>query len=165
MKRIIFVRHSRAEDPSPLLPDLERSLTVKGKHVSVQMAGRLKEHFREPCTVLSSPAFRAFETAVIFARVNGWKSDDIKLKDTLYFNISMNSFSYLISELDDTADNLILFGHNPAFTEIPDRLSDSGCDFMPKTGIVSLVFNVGSWKDAVRQKGRIEFFLKPDKDR
>jgi phosphohistidine phosphatase SixA len=71
----------------------------------------------------------------------------------------MNSFPYIIAELDDSDDNLILFGHNPAFTEIPDRLSSSGCDFMPKTGIVSLVFNVSSWKDTMRQKGRIEFFL------
>jgi len=165
MKRIIFVRHGRAEDPSPLLPDLERSLTVKGKHISLQMAGRLRENFRESCIVLSSPAFRAFETAIIFARVNGWKSDDIMLKDALYFNISMNSFPYILSELDNTSGNLVLFGHNPAFTEIPDRLSASGCDFMPKTGVVSLLFDVSSWKDTIRQKGRIEFFLKPDKDR
>ncbi len=165
MKRIIFVRHGRAEDQSPLLPDLERSLTTKGKQISGQMATRLGEFFKEPCIIMSSPAFRALETAIIFARVNGWNSKGIKLADSLYFNISMNSFPYMISELDDNDDNLILFGHNPAFTEIPDRLSVSGCDFMPKTGIVSLIFNVSSWKDTIRHKGKTEFFLKPEKDR
>ncbi len=165
MKRIIFIRHGRAEDPSPLLPDFERSLTIKGKQISGQMATLLLENFKEPCNVFSSPAFRALETAIIFARINGWNSDDIKLKDSLYFNISLNSFPFMISELDDSDSNLILFGHNPSFTEIPDRLSSSGCDFLPKTGIVSLKFNVNSWKDTIRQKGKTEFFLKPERDK
>jgi len=165
MKRIIFVRHGRAEDPSPLMSDFERSLTTKGKQIAGQMATRLNQYFKEPCIILSSPAFRALETAIIFARVNGWDSNGIRLVDSLYFNVSMNSFPYMISELDDTGNNLILFGHNPSFTEIPDRLSASGCDFLPKTGIVSLTFNVNSWKDTIRQKGKTEFFLKPEKDR
>jgi phosphohistidine phosphatase len=83
MKRIIFVRHGRAEDPGPLLPDFERSLTTKGKQVSAQMATRLGEYFKEPCIILSSPAFRALETALIFARVNRWNSDAIRLADSL----------------------------------------------------------------------------------
>ena len=31
MKKIVFVRHGRAEDPSSEITDFERSLTLKGK--------------------------------------------------------------------------------------------------------------------------------------
>jgi phosphohistidine phosphatase SixA len=34
MKRLIFVRHGKAEDGSPEISDFERSLTLKGKVIS-----------------------------------------------------------------------------------------------------------------------------------
>ena len=43
MKKIIFVRHGKAEEPSEMVTDFERSLTPKGKNTSEQMAMKLKE--------------------------------------------------------------------------------------------------------------------------
>ncbi len=163
MKKIIFVRHGRAEEPTPLLPDFERSLTPKGKHVSKQIALNLKEKVTDPGIIISSPAFRALETALIFARELGYDPELIILKDDLYFNINVNSFSDMISQLNDEADTVICFGHNPSFTEIPDRLSKEGCDFLPKSGVVCLSFKTDSWSGVVHHKGKREFFLKPEK--
>jgi hypothetical protein len=43
MKKIIFVRHGKAEDPVAEFSDFERSLTERGKTVSRLMARNLKE--------------------------------------------------------------------------------------------------------------------------
>ena len=163
MKRLIFVRHGRAEELPPQITDIERTLTTKGKVVSRQMAIRLKDQNIIPDIYISSHAFRALETALIFAKEFEHKTDKILIRNILYFNINFNTLSELLSELSDDSTTVILFGHNPSFTELPDRLCRTGCDFLPKSGIVSLVFKTDSWKDLIRERGKQEFFMRPEK--
>jgi phosphohistidine phosphatase len=163
MKKIIFVRHSKAEDPSEMVNDFERSLTPKGKNTSEQMAKKLKEREKGNMIFFTSPAFRAYETAVVFARVLQYDPDDIILKSNLYSRATLNSFSEIFENISNDIDSVIFFGHNPSFTEIPDRLSKNGCDFLPKSGIVCLAFKTDAWRGIVREKGLIEYFLKPEK--
>ncbi len=163
MKKLIFVRHGRAEEPDSSVTDYERSLTIRGKTVSEQMALILKEKEKLPAVLVTSPAFRAYETALIFARVMGYDPDKIILKNTLYTHASLKSFAEILDEISDDIDCVIFFGHNPSFTEIPDRLSRSGIDFVPKSGIVGLSFRADTWKRLLRDKGNIDYFLKPDK--
>ncbi len=163
MKKLIFVRHGRAEEPSPLLPDFERSLTTKGKNVSRLMAARLKEKEKNAGVFISSPAFRALETALVFAREYGSDPDTIIIRSNLYFKVNLKSLAEILSTVSDKEDIAILFGHNPAFTEIPDRLSKGGVDFMPKSGVVCLSFKTNSWSEVIHEKGKREYTLKPEK--
>jgi phosphohistidine phosphatase len=163
MKKIIFVRHGRAEEPSSLISDFNRSLTTKGKNVSEQMAMILKEKEKDPAVLITSPAFRAYETAIIFARALDSDPDKIILKNNLYSRTTLNSFAEIIEKTSDDINTIILFGHNPSFTEIPDRLARDGCDFLPKSGIVCISFKSETWKGIVREKGKIDYFLKPEK--
>jgi phosphohistidine phosphatase len=163
MKKMIFVRHGRAEEPSSSFPDYERSLTAKGKNVSEQMALILKQKEKNPAVLVTSPAFRAYETAVVFARVLEYDPDKIILNNSLYSHATLKSFSGIVEEISDDINIIIFFGHNPSFTEIPDRLSRSGCDFLPKSGIVCLSFKTDTWEGIVREKGTIDYFLKPEK--
>jgi len=163
MKKLIFVRHGRAEESSSMIPDYERSLTTKGKNISEQMALVLKKKENTPALLVTSPAFRAYETAVIFARVLEYDPDKIILKDSLYSHASLKSFAEILEEISDEINAVIFFGHNPSFTEIPDRLSKSGIDFMPKTGIACISFKSDTWKGIVSEKGKVEYLLKPEK--
>ncbi len=53
MKKIIFVRHGKSRRAVlEMITDFERSLTLKGKNISEQMAMKLKE--REKVTLLLS---------------------------------------------------------------------------------------------------------------
>jgi phosphohistidine phosphatase len=163
MKKLIFVRHGRAEESSSMIPDYERSLTTKGKNISEQMALILKKKENIPAVLVTSPAFRAYETAIVFARVLEYDPDKIILKDSLYSHATLKSFAEILEEISDDINAVIFFGHNPSFTEIPDRLSKSGIDFMPKTGIVCISFKTDTWKGLVREKGTVDYLLKPEK--
>ncbi|MFZ0283548.1 MAG: histidine phosphatase family protein [Bacteroidales bacterium] len=163
MKKLIFVRHGRAEEPTSMIPDFERSLTTKGKNISDQMAAILKTKEKDPGVFISSPAFRALETALVFARVFGTNPDAVILKSLLYNRATLNSFADIIEDIPDDINAITFFGHNPSFTEIPDRLSKDGCDFLPKSAIVGLYFKTDKWKGIVHEKGKIEYFLKPEK--
>ncbi len=163
MKKIIFVRHARAEECSSSFSDFERSLTGNGKKTSEKMAMKLLEKEKDDLLFITSPAFRAYETAVIFARTMESDPDRIILRNELYSKATLNSFAAIFDELDDGIRSVIMFGHNPSFTEIPDRLSKSGCDFVPKTGIVCLTFLTNTWTGIMRERGTLEYFLKPEK--
>ncbi len=163
MKKIIFVRHGRAEEQGDSFPDFERSLTTRGKLISEQMALVLRGKTDDPGLFITSPAFRAYETALVFARVFKKDPDAVLLRNNLYNRASLNYFADMLEEIPEEVNSIILFGHNPAFTEIPDRLSKDGCDFLPKSAVVCLSFRTDSWKEVMHEKGRIDYFLKPDK--
>ncbi len=163
MKKIIFVRHARAEEQANGISDYERSLTIKGKTISRQMARRFKEKEPDPGILISSPAFRALETGLIFANELGIKPESMKLDSNLYFNASLKNLFELVAGIDDSINTITLFGHNPAFTEMPDRLCRDGCEFMTKTSVVCISFQARLWSDVKVDSGRQEYFLKPEK--
>ena len=84
MKKIVFVRHGRAEDPSSEITDFERSLTLKEKAITRMMAHRFRVKETDPGLIITSPAFRASETAFIFASEFGVKHEKIRIESDLY---------------------------------------------------------------------------------
>jgi phosphohistidine phosphatase len=163
MKMIIFIRHGRAEDPAPDISDLERSLTIKGKVISRQMARDLREIEKSRGLIISSPAFRALETAIIFAEEFGVDPEKIILNSKLYYKMNFKYLSEILSAVSEDFESVFLFGHNPSFTEIADRLCKGGCEFIPKCGIAGISFNIGRWTDTKLSSGNLEYFLKPEK--
>jgi len=163
MKKLIFVRHGRAEDSASDISDFERSLTTKGKIISRQMAHRLREKENDPGLMITSPAFRALETAYIFAAEFEIKPEKIMVESNLYHKATMNSLFSILSSVSNDIDTITLFGHNPAFTEMPDRLSKYGCEFLTKTSIVCISFGAKTWSEIKPDTGKMEYFLKPEK--
>jgi phosphohistidine phosphatase len=161
MKRLIFIRHGKAEDESPDLSDFERSLTLKGKVVAVQMAKRFHEIEENPGVYLTSPAFRALETALIFAGEFGISAEKVLLNSNLYFRLSFKTLPSVLSTVSEEIETITMFGHNPSFTEIADLLCKEGCDFIPKTGIICISFKIMTWSEIGRNSGKTEYFLKP----
>jgi len=163
MKKLIFVRHGKAEDLDPDFSDFERSLTPKGKVVTRIMARKLRELEESTGIMVSSPAFRALETAFIFADEFKIDYENIKIKSLLYYKMNLKYLTEILSLASDDIDKITLFGHNPSFTDIPDRLCKEGCDFLPKSGVISISFDTGSWSEVQQRTGKIDYFLKPDK--
>jgi phosphohistidine phosphatase len=163
MKKLIFIRHGRAEDPAPEIPDFERSLTNKGKIVSKHMAQRFREKEQNPGLMITSPAFRALETAYIFAIEFGIDPENIRIASNLYDMSTMRTLFEILKKVGDEIDTITMFGHNPAFTEMPDRLCKEGCEFVSKTGVVCISFNIKTWSDLKFDSGKLEYYLKPEK--
>lgn len=163
MKKIIFVRHGRAEDDSPDIPDFERSLTSRGKTVTRLMAGKLKEKVKDIGVIVTSPAFRAIETALIFAGEYGVNAEKIVLNSAIYFRLDEKLFIDILKSIDEEVDTISLFGHNPSFTELAGYFCKEPGDVIPKSGIVCLSFNVKTWSDVKRNSGNPDLILKPKK--
>jgi phosphohistidine phosphatase len=163
MKKLIFVRHGRAEEQAPEISDFERSLTLKGKALSKLMVRKLREKENAPGVFITSPAFRALETAIIFAEEYGIEPEKIIMNSSLYFKMSYHYLTDIIALAGDDTDTIMLFGHNPSFSDISSSLIRGGCDFMPKTGVIGISFNIKTWKELKQNTGKMEYFLKPEK--
>jgi phosphohistidine phosphatase len=164
MKKLIFIRHGKAEEVSPEFSDFERSLTSKGKLISKLMARRFKEVESSPGLIITSPAFRALETALIFAGEFGINSEKIIIYTKLYSRMNVDYLIEILSYVNEDNDSVTLFGHNPSFTTIADSLCRDGCDFIPKSGIIGISFNINSWSDLKIHTGKMEYYLKPEKE-
>ncbi len=71
-----------------------------------------------PGLIISSPAFRALETALIFAGEAGSDYDKIVLSSDLYFNTNLLKLLKTISAVSDDVKTITLFGHNPSFSDM-----------------------------------------------
>jgi phosphohistidine phosphatase len=162
MKKLIFIRHGRAEEPGPEITDFVRSLTVKGKNISRLMARELLKIESPSLVMITSPAFRALETALIFAEEFGIPPEKLIINSTLYYKMNFQYLVDIISNVSEETDSVALFGHNPSFTEISDRLCKEGCGFLPKCGIAGISFKVKRWQDITYNTGKLEYFLKPE---
>ena len=161
MKKLIFVRHSKAEEPSLDISDFERSLTTKGKTLANTMALRLKEKENSAGVIITSPAFRAVETALIFAGIYKIPSEQILMAGNIYYRLNLKTLQEDLSRIKEETDIVTLFGHNPSFTELAGELSKEGCNFIQKCGIVGISFKINTWSELARNTGTIDYYLKP----
>ena len=163
MKRIILMRHGQAEDGTDGIPDFERSLTTRGKNVTRAMAARLKEKISDPGVLISSPAFRAYETALIFAMTYRIPAEKLRLAGSIYSRFDPETLREILSEAGNEAVTVTLFGHNPSFTEVSSYYSNESINMVPKSGIVSLTFWIKNWTELRPGTGNLEIFYEPKK--
>jgi phosphohistidine phosphatase len=161
MKKLIFVRHSKAEEPALEISDFERSLTTKGKTIANVMALRLNEKEKSAGLILTSPAFRAVETALIFAGVFRIPSEQILMAGNIYYKFNLQTLRENLTMVKEEEDTVTLFGHNPSFTELANGLSKEGCNFIQKCGIVAISFKISTWSELNPNLGNIDYYLKP----
>ncbi|MCS6849526.1 MAG: histidine phosphatase family protein [Anaerolineae bacterium] len=147
MKKLILVRHAKSSWDDPSLPDHDRPLNDRGKRDAPKMGERLAKRGVVPDLILSSSAVRALTTAQIIAEKIGYDRKAIVVDRRIY-GAQVSSLLYLIQELDDKYDKVMLFGHNPELAELAHRFSDDIED-MPTCAVVELTFDVKRWVDVV----------------
>jgi len=144
MKRTLFlVRHAKSSWDDTALPDKERSLADRGKRDAPIMGKRLAKRQVRPDLILSSPARRAFSTAEIIAKELNYRAKDIVVDDRLYAT-DAETLLGVIGELSDKLKCVMLFGHNPEFTELAQRLSNESV-LMTTCVVAQLTFESTSW--------------------
>jgi phosphohistidine phosphatase len=163
MKRIILMRHGLAEEGADGISDFERSLTLKGKNITRLMARRLREKITDPGILVSSPAFRAIETAMIFAREYGIKPEKIVLDSIIYSRFNQETLFRILKMIGEETETVTLFGHNPSFSNLASWYSKEPVGPIVKSGIVCLSFNIMIWSDLKAASGTPEISYEPKK--
>ncbi|RZK21105.1 MAG: histidine phosphatase family protein [Pedobacter sp.] len=157
-KQLLLVRHGKSDWGNLDLKDFDRPLNKRGKENAPEMAERLIKKGFKFDLIVSSPAKRAKSTAKFFAEA--YHVDDIQYEESIY-EANTNALLKVVNGLDDSADTVIMFGHNPGFTDLANELSDADIYNIPTAGMVLMSFPFDSWKMVSKGTGDLVFFDYP----
>jgi len=160
MKQLHIARHGKSSWDYEDISDIDRPLSDRGINNSYMMAKRLLDKEVIPDLLISSPATRALSTAVIFMRAMNLPSGILQISEDIYTGY-VDDLMKIILSLDNKYSNVMLFGHNPAFTALANRLLTVSVDNIPTAGIVSMSFEINSWSDIEEAVTEIEIFDYP----
>ena len=152
MKTLFLVRHAKSSWDDAALPDKDRPLNARGKRDAPKMGKRLAKRDVTPDLILSSPARRALTTAQIIGKKLDYKLKNMVVDDRLYGG-EADDLLNVIYKLRDKVECVMLFGHNPALTELAHRLS-SGITQLPTCAVAEFTFDVKSWSNVGKAKPR-----------
>jgi phosphohistidine phosphatase len=159
-KNLHIVRHGKSSWEYEDISDIDRPLSTRGINNSYLMAKKLSRRKVQPGLLISSPANRALHTTIIFARVMKLPFEMIRIEDLIYTGQTEEMLD-LVSRQDDAISEILIFGHNPAFTILANRLMPDNVENIPTAGIVSLTFETDSWADICRMTASKDFFDYP----
>jgi phosphohistidine phosphatase len=162
-KILHIVRHGKSSWDNDGTADIDRTLKSKGIKNAYTMARKLKLSDLVPEKILTSPANRALHTAMIFARVLDVPLSEIEIND-MFYESSGDKILELIRKSDDSCDSIMIFGHNPDFTDLVNHFIKTPVDNIPTSGAVTLKFNATSWKEIDRKNLEHQFFNFPHND-
>ena len=160
MKTLFLVRHAKSSWESPLLPDHERPLNARGKRDAPRMGKRLVSRGVKPDILISSPAVRAYSTAVKIAAEIDYPKDDIQVNEKLYFE-GTSSVLDVIHSLIPRISSAMLFGHNPIMTQLVNYLANTTIGNVPTCGIAEIKFDAESWEEVDEGLGAMQLFDYP----
>lgn len=160
MKQVVIVRHGKAV-PYGYEDDFTRDLRERGKNDAKLVSRDLKKQGVVPDTIISSPAKRAFKTAMIFAENLEFKRQDIITVEDIYDGLSTDEFLELIHKLPPSTNTVFFFGHNPGFYYYVCNLLDEFYSDMPTTSTVGINFDVKNWDQVEARSGKLAFHLIP----
>lgn len=143
MKRLVLLRHAKSSWSDPSLADFDRPLNKRGKRDAPAMGLRLANLGIDPDQIISSPAKRARRTATAVAAALDFPREEIEFADAIY-GADCDTLLDIVRGLGN-ADEVLLVGHNPGFTDLGNMLTDSPIDNLPTCGVVILDFDVSSW--------------------
>ena len=150
MKTITFLRHSKSSWDT-ILEDIDRPLNDIGVKKIKKVAKLSNDQFSNCEIIFSSSANRAIHTSLILTRELSIKSDKIRVCEDLYtFNFKI-VFDF-ITKIENIYSNVVLVGHNPAYTEISNHFSENKILNLPTARWFSMKFDSNTWSDILMLK-------------
>lgn len=146
MKELYIVRHGKSSWNIDNISDIDRSLKERGVVDGYTMAERLKNKSIIPDKIISSPATRALHSAMIFTRTFNISLENLVINKDIY-HAEYRSMINIIRNTDDEIKSLMIFGHNPTFTDLANYFVDNKIDNLPTTGIVGIKFKTEKWNE------------------
>lgn len=165
MKTLFVMRHAKAERDSDSGDDFDRALAERGWRDAARVGRELRERGLDPGLVLASPAIRAKETVEAVARGYG---ELRTIFDPRCYQASASELLRMVSESDDSADNLMLVGHNPTLQMLimmlagrEGELAGRVADGLPTSALAVIELPALNWHDVREGSGKLVRLIVP----
>lgn len=161
MKRLFLIRHAKSDWSNLQLDDFDRPLNKRGKKNAPFMGQILKEKKVYPDMIISSPAYRARETAIQISKEINFKKE-ITYNEYLY-EASLKTLLETINYIEDENDDVFLIGHNPSLNMLSFYLIEFN-ENIPTCGIIEIEFDCDTWREVKKKNAKFVSFEYPKKN-
>jgi len=155
-RTLYIVRHAKSTWDIEGISDIDRPLKLRGIRAAYEMSRRLKIERHFPQKIIASPANRALHTAVIFHRVFEQKKLTVDIDERLYAT-GVATIKRLVAQQQSDIKRLMIFGHNPDFSELATNLTGEGYVELPTCGLCAITFEADDWSSISAGK-MVQFF-------
>jgi len=154
MRTLYIVRHAKSSWSDPAVDDFHRPLNERGQRDAPFMAHAFHTRNEPVDLLVSSPAVRALSTARHFAKALGIDKGAIVEDRSLYL-ADLPTLLKRVNQLPDTADRVVLFGHNPGLSDLVEHLGDDDLGELPTCAVVRIDLPIDAWAEASMGLGTV----------
>jgi phosphohistidine phosphatase len=166
MRRLMILRHAKAERIAPGERDRDRKLAKRGRSDAPAIGAYMARHRLVPDLALVSPAARCQETWTLVAAA--FAKTPKTVNDERLYNAGAERLIGVITETDG-ARCVLLVGHNPGIHDLAVELIASGevearervSEKLPTSGLVVIDLAFDEWAQLHPHAGRLERFVNP----
>ena len=144
--KLYIVRHAKSSHSDHFPGDIYRTLEKKGYEEAMEMVNKFSAVAVKPDLIISSPAVRAFSTALVFALHMNYDTRKITLNPSIY-EADYRTLIRVVNTIDQQFHTVMLFGHNPGLSDLVNELCNPVISSLPTAGIAELEFSVNNWND------------------
>lgn len=158
MKTLFVMRHGKARRDIPEQSDFERPLTSYGLTAAPFMGRMIYENNLQPNLIVSSPAKRAKQTAILVKETAGIETK-IQYSEKLY-EASPATLLSVVSDIQCQHKSALLIGHNPGIEGFI-RILTNETQRMATSSIAKIVLNINQWSEISQDCGFLELLMRP----
>jgi phosphohistidine phosphatase len=147
MKELFLIRHAKSDWDKMDVKDIDRPLKGRGVRDALMVGEYMGKHFEHPAMMLTSPACRAFHTAVLFCRAMEDPCEIIHVRESLYL-ASYNEMLAVVREASPSLHALAIVAHNPGITDLANFFLQESIHNIPTSGFVYMAFESDTWEEA-----------------
>lgn len=168
MKRLTLLRHAKSDWDDPVARDFDRPLNRRGEKAALLVGQYARSHKMQFDMLVASPAVRVTQTLDTF--LSGYGELLEPHWDRRIYLASPATLFDVIRDLPDTADSVLMSGHNPGFEElILDLVPDDGASPLrgdvetkfPTASLAVMDLAIDRWTEAQPNKATLVSFTRP----
>ena len=152
MRRLLLIRHAKSSWKDDSLDDHERPLNRRGERDSLSMARHLADGGEQLDVIFSSTATRALDFAQLISEFTGFTL----VPDLTFYTFDADELLEILRSLPEDANSVAIVAHNPAITQVANRLGGAEIDNVPTAGIVALNCEIERWEQLGEDADRCE---------
>jgi phosphohistidine phosphatase len=158
MKTLLLLRHAKSSWKEASLSDFERPLNGRGLKAASLMGRFLRRQKLQADTIVSSPAKRARQTAQLV--IEAMKLNAALRLDERIYEATVHDLLEVISQMEESANVVLLVGHNPGLEELLEFLTDEARQ-MPTAALALINLDIDKWSETRLRAGHLEWLVKP----
>jgi phosphohistidine phosphatase len=167
MRRLMLLRHAKAERAEPGLRDFERALAPEGRDAAPRMGAYMSGHALTPDLVICSSAKRAKETWELASRA--FSPFPRTTFDKRVYDLDAAELLDLVRKTEGAVHALLLVGHNPSLEDLAALTIAAGdlvgrgrmTEKFPTGALAVIDFPFDAWTKVHPHSGRFDRLVTP----